>query len=55
MSKLLPVRPSLRNLQHQAKRLLKSHRERKPATEAEIAALEERLGAALAGLERDWR
>lgn len=31
MSKQLPSRPHLRNLQNQAKRLLKGHRERKPA------------------------
>ena len=30
-------------------------RERKPAAEAGIAALEQRLAEALAGLERDWR
>ncbi len=46
MSKQLPARPHLRNLQHQAKRLLKGHRERKPTSVRRLRARLDRFSAA---------
>ncbi|NKB72589.1 MAG: hypothetical protein GKR89_36395 [Candidatus Latescibacteria bacterium] len=46
MSKQLPARPLLKNLQHQAKRLLKGHRERKPTVVRRLRAHLGRFSAA---------